>query len=188
MTAADGDRFSELLLALSETFKEPISETRAGLYFDALSDLSIEQLEQAVRLALRRSKFFPRPAELLDLVTGSPEEQADEAWAAVLDAVRRVGAYKTPALEESAMETVRRLFGTWSRCCQQLPAGGPELLGWRKTFIAAHQQSHRRREVAALLAAPALAGLLPEGSTVGPRSMPEARGAAVLPIRRKVAR
>src|SRR5690606_33933929 len=123
---------ASLMLALSETFNEPVSETRAGMYFDALSELTIQEVEQAMRLSLRRSKFFPRPAELLELVSGSAEDQADEAWQSVINAVRRVGAYRTPTLDDAAMDTVRRLFGTWSRACQQLPAGGPELLGWRK--------------------------------------------------------
>lgn len=182
MTGADVDRFSELMLALSETFNEPFSETRAGLYLDALSNLSIEQVEQAVRLSLRRSKFFPRPAELLELVAGSAEDQADEAWQAFVNAVPSVGAYRRPNLDEATMDTVRRLFRTWPDACQRLPPGGPELLGWRKAFIAAYQQSHRRREAAALLASPALAGLLPEGA--GPKSMDAPRSGNVVPMRK----
>lgn len=164
MTAQDEPRFAELMLALSETFREPLSSLRAALYFDALASLSIEQVEQAVRLAVKGKTFFPKPAELLELVDGSDDEQAASAWTAFCSAVSRCGYTRIPNLPDATMETVRVVFGNWKAACAALPAvsgeRGPELQGWRKQFIASYANTKRRQAVGELQAAPSLAGLI----------------------------
>lgn len=164
MTLDDKPRFAELMLALSETFREPVSSIRAELYFDALAYLPIESVEQAVRLAVKSKTFFPKPAELIELVEGNDNEQAAEAWTSFCAAVSRFGYTRTPDLPEATMETVRVVFGNWKAACAALPAvsgdRGPELQGWRKQFMASYANTKRRQALGELNAAPSLAGLL----------------------------
>lgn len=186
MTADDAPRFAELMAGLAETYAEPISKVRGSMYFDALSDLTIDQVELGVRLALRRSKFFPRPAEIREHVEGNTDDRAAEAWASLMNAIRRVGYVRLPELEPATMETVRRLFGTWRRCCELMPAGGPELQGWQKRFTTMYAGAENRAQAAALLSGPTLAGFLAEGA--GPKSMDSGRRAGTLVPMRKAAR
>jgi hypothetical protein len=134
MTEIDREPFAAALFALGDTFNEPMTRVRAEGYFDALSDYTLPQVNAAVRLSLRRCKFFPKPAELRELIEGDAEAASDAAWGAVLREIRRVGYIGTPDLEERTLRAIRELWGSWQRLCERLPAEGPELLGWIKQF------------------------------------------------------
>jgi len=63
-----------LLAILGETFNEPVSAARAAAYWMALEDVPMSALREAVFRAIRQCKFFPRPAELLELAgAGVPD-------------------------------------------------------------------------------------------------------------------
>lgn len=138
MTPADASVFAEAMLLLSETFNEPVSDLRTSAYFDALSDLDMVDVNRAVRTALRTCKFFPRPAELREILTGSPTDNSELAWASVLNEIRRVGWCGTPKLDARTMRAIAELWGGWIPLCEKLPGEGPELLGWAKQFKAIH--------------------------------------------------
>ena len=64
MTNQDTTKFAKLLAILGDTFAEPISELRIETYFEALSDMPIAKVQNAVKRAIRELDFFPKPAEL----------------------------------------------------------------------------------------------------------------------------
>jgi hypothetical protein len=130
----DRAAFAEGMIALCETFNEPISDIKVEAYFDALSEFSIGQVNGAIRLAMRQSTFMPRPASLREFIQGNASENADAAWGAVLREIRRVGYMGSPQLEPRALKAVNELWGSWRRLCETLPAEGPELVGWVKQF------------------------------------------------------
>lgn len=143
MTEADREPFAKMLYALGDTFNEPVSELRAEAYFDALSDLSLDAVLHAGRLAIRESRFFPRPVELREQIAGKVEDRAELAWVAVQELVRTVGYIgtdgngKPPAFpDEPTRRAAFELYGGWNALCSSLPAHGPELLGIAKQFKA----------------------------------------------------
>lgn len=141
MTDADRVAFVRAFLALSEAFSEPITDLKTEAYFDALSDLEIADVLPAMRDAVRECKFFPRPVEIRDRITGTPEDRAEIAWQAVLSLVRSVGWYQKPDgrwPDAAAQRAALELFGGWKALCEHLPSGGPELLGYRKAFVGAY--------------------------------------------------
>lgn len=80
MTDTDHPRFVALLAILAETFGETVTPPRLEGYWLALRDLPLEAVEWAVKLALIRSRFFPRPAELRELSgAGGPDAGLVEA-------------------------------------------------------------------------------------------------------------
>lgn len=164
MTPENRARFAELMFGMGETFNEPVSSVRAGAYFDALSDLPIEGVETAVRLAVRTLKFFPKPVELREMVEGAKGDEAALAFAAFQKEVSRVGYMHQPSLPEATMNTIRVVFGSWRAACAALPSPdserAPELMGWRKQFVAAYGDSKRREALGELQAAPQLAGVI----------------------------
>lgn len=147
MTTADVERLAQALGALGETFNEPVSKVRANAYLFALEDFTIGQVEDAIRQAIKHCKFFPRPAELRELLEGNPGDQAMLAWSELISEVRRVGSWRDPDLSPATAEAVRSLWGSWSHLCATLPGEGPELIGWMKqfqqTFSAHREQGHR---------------------------------------------
>lgn len=150
MTAADSKAFAAILHGLAEIYGEAVSPLRAELYFRALDDLSLEDVKRAANLHSRRSKFFPKPAELREAVTGPVEDRAELAWSAVLKLVRRCGYYQEPAREDWPDEQTRRaameLYGGWHRLCEALPGEGVGLVTAAKQFKATYGAYARREE------------------------------------------
>jgi hypothetical protein len=151
MTALDRDAFVQVMLALGETFNEPISEIRIVAYFDALNDLPLDQVVDGARSVMRTARFFPRPVDVREAVLGNPEERADVLWGHVIQQVHRVGymgvqriehtdtgirvTHHPPTFEDPlVIDTIERLWGSWRQMCETLPAGGGELVGWIKQF------------------------------------------------------
>lgn len=152
MTEVDRVAFAEGLFTLAEAFNEPISDAKVEAYFGALSDLAVQDVTHAMRLALRNGKFFPRPADLRETVEGDQEALADAAWGTVLKEIRRVGYMGVPNLEPQTMRAVRELWGSWQRLCETLPAEGPELVGWIKQFKQVYESGERTDQRALTMA------------------------------------
>lgn len=157
-----------MLYALGETFNEPVSEVRAEAYIDALSDLPTDALITACKRAIRESKFFPRPAELRELVEGSAVDRAEIAWNAMRRMVRQIGYYATPADADWPDDATRRaaleLYGGWAALCSRLPAEGPEMLGAAKLFKANYLAYVNRERVDQALPAASVSGYLHDGN------------------------
>lgn len=146
MTELDRVPFAEGMLVLSETFNEPVSELRTEGYFEALRDHDINEVNRAIRQAMRACKFFPKPVELRELIDGTTADAAEAAWGTVLREIRRVGYIGTPNLEPRTFKAVCELWGSWQRLCTTLPAEGPELVGWIKQFKATYASVERNDE------------------------------------------
>src|SRR5262249_12841596 len=115
MTNDDFPGFKAVLGALAEVYDAPISAERALLYFGALSAHDLETVGAAVQAHIKRSKFFPKPAELIELIEGDPEDKAVRAWQhAMLTACRaRFGQYVD--LGDSIAHAAVELAGGWAR-------------------------------------------------------------------------
>ncbi|HXJ36986.1 MAG TPA: hypothetical protein VMS22_23360 [Candidatus Eisenbacteria bacterium] len=74
MTKDDRAVFGRHLIALAETFAEPMSSARLYGYFAALTELPLPAVLRAIETALSTARFFPRPAELRELAgVGAPD-------------------------------------------------------------------------------------------------------------------
>jgi hypothetical protein len=151
VTGADRAAFAGLLKGLGEAFNEPVSDLRAEIYFAALEDRDIADVKAAVFAHIRAGKFFPRPAELRERISGNVEDQAEMAWQSLLREVRRVGYIGRPVLDAATSHAALGLFGgSWRTLCEHLPAQGPELLGYRKQFVASYGATARLAAAGAL--------------------------------------
>lgn len=163
MTDDDRPAFARGLYALGETFNEPVSELRAEAYFDALRDLPIVDVLNAMRQAIKAGRFFPRPVEIREAIEGSTEDQAEIAWTHLLREVRRVGYTGTPMWpDEATRRAALELYGGWVRLCESLPGDGPGLYAAAKQFKATFRAYANRERRDALPAATA-AGYLSDG-------------------------
>lgn len=143
MTDADRPYLAKMLQVFGSTFNEPVDDFKAEAYFVALREFSVDEIKTAAHAALKLDTFFPRPARLRELILGSVEDQADAAWAQVLQQIRWEGYTGKPQLPEATWDVVRELWGSWVHLCQTLPGEGPELLGWAKRFRAAYGSGQR---------------------------------------------
>lgn len=140
MTNQNRPAFAQALGILAEALGQPLSELRVEGYFAALRDLDLEDVLHAVETAMRTEEYpvLPTPGKLRTLAQGTVADEAEAAWLAFLEAVRRVGSYGTPTLPPAIDATLRAVYGGWVLACQELP--GPSM----RTF-----EDHRRRFLAA---------------------------------------
>lgn len=85
MEKSDDQKFAGLMAMLATAFGQENTELRIEVYFDALQDFTIEEVEGVVYLAIKTLKFFPKVAELRELVEGAPEDRALLAWQMAVD-------------------------------------------------------------------------------------------------------
>ena len=111
--------FCELFQALSKSENSVMSLPKQRVYLRALEDLGFEKIIQACRLAERSCKWFPSPAELRELVLGSPDQRAEIAWEAVSDAMSRYGAYRTVAFDDPIISRAIARCGGWISICDK---------------------------------------------------------------------
>ncbi len=118
MTTADFAHFSARLVELGELFDAKLSESKQLLYFQALSDLPLELVTDAVIQAARACKFFPKPVELRALVLGDDEDRAELAWLEYKRLARSCGGYGSPTFTDPALaDALVAVFGSWEGAC-----------------------------------------------------------------------
>lgn len=114
MTRADAGAFAAELAGLAEVFGEQVSQVRAQLYFEALSTFTLDEVRAAVRGAIRGCRFFPKPAELIEMLQGSAEDQAEVAWGRFLHALTHHGTYTSVDFGDPILHAViQTQFGGW---------------------------------------------------------------------------
>lgn len=110
----------EILTALAEVLprEKPLSETAMALYWRALERYTDEQVEQAAGEVVLRYKWFPRPAELIELIEGNQEDRAVIAWGKVLNGIATYGAYQSVRFDDPVIHSVIQLMGGWVDACR----------------------------------------------------------------------
>jgi hypothetical protein len=118
-------KFVELLTGMAEALGAEMSVAKLGIYENALSDLSDDQIEKAINIAAKTLRFFPKPLELLDLVGGNSEERAVMAWGLLLNTIKTVGKYQSIQFEDPKIAHVVEMMGGWVEVCS-MPADPKE--------------------------------------------------------------
>lgn len=115
MNATDNLKFKELLLAAGELYDKQITAALLGLYWKALADLTIGQIDQAITAHSNspdRGQYFPRPADLRYQLEGSSKQQeqadtdlAELGWQELMAHFRKWG-HRTPFFNQDPQELV----------------------------------------------------------------------------------
>lgn len=120
MDTGDNSLFRQRLIGLAEVFDVKLSPQRVALYFEALRDLPLEAVVQALNAAVRTLKWFPKPADIRALALGDVEDRAESAWMVFRQAMKVAGAYASLSIQDAALgECILALFGSWPAACAQ---------------------------------------------------------------------
>jgi hypothetical protein len=118
MEPKDRKRFAHCLLAASELYGKPVSESVTAIWWDALKAYDIGAVEVAFRRHFSNpdsGQFMPKPADIVRVVAGSSQDGAMVAWAKVDKAVRQVGPYAERLLRRSARQSRPARHGRMDR-------------------------------------------------------------------------
>lgn len=124
MTIDDMEQFQEIMTVLNESFGDinrPVSDIKMRFYFKALSDLTIDQLNDAA-IILANTKVihtFPTPAEIRQAVEGNPHDQGQIAFDKLITAVRSIGPYQTVIFDDPAIHAFIQSYGGWEEICDK---------------------------------------------------------------------
>jgi len=113
MQERDKENFSKMLLGLGELFDKEISEILLSIYWEALKPYPWTVVKEALNKAAVMCRFFPKPVEIIELIEGSDTEQAEEAWATLLDAIEQCGAYVSVVFADGRIARCIELMGGW---------------------------------------------------------------------------
>lgn len=139
----DKQKFQGLMAMLQENFNTETSAKKLELYFKVFESYAIEVFEEAVYLAIKTLKFYPKVADLLEIIEGRAEEKSLIAWQRVLEALRITGTYQSVKFEDSLIHYCIQQMGGWSR----FSTFTDEDLIWReKQFRELYQVGDRHKE------------------------------------------
>lgn len=150
MKIEDGDRFAVLMEWLNTAFpRQAISvEAQQMVYWPVLRDLTIDQVQRAVELALKHeTDFMPAPGKLREYVLGVAEDRAALAWARIKRAsLAGYGYYRDLDFGDPALHAAVVAMGGW-RVLYHLGFGESEQVDWvtaRKEFMQLYAHYERR--------------------------------------------
>lgn len=111
MTNDRGSRFHECMTILAAALEVELAPEREGIYAKFLKQYSIEQIEMAATLLIKRHKIktFPMIADFVEILEGSEDDAASVAWHKLLAGLHKPGPYETvdfgdPYLHQAAID------------------------------------------------------------------------------------
>lgn len=148
MRREDFRRFGMALSACAELYGKTVSEGAMSLWWQVLQRFEIEAVERAFREAVESpdsGQFMPRPADLVKRLEGTSADRSLIAWGKVLDAMQRVGAYRTVVFDDGAIHAAISDMGGWPAICR---GNVDELPFTQKRFCDLHRAYSARPDAA----------------------------------------
>lgn len=119
MTRSEAPDFLKMLTALGELFGAKLSGAAQTMYFNALRDLSLEEISDGVANCSRKLRFMPKPTEIRENITSFGaasclETDAAEAWQIARSALSHFGSSGPPKDWNPAIKTsIEAAYGSW---------------------------------------------------------------------------
>ncbi|MBA7588070.1 hypothetical protein ES708_30118 [subsurface metagenome] len=114
----DKKLFLQSLNGLESAFDEKVSEDRAKIYWDMLKNYSDMEMKKAVVGSIRGLKFFPKISEIIGLIEGNVEDEAEIAWLILKGKIERCDGYVSISFPENPIiGSVVEALGGWIEIC-----------------------------------------------------------------------
>ena len=120
------------------------SEARDQLYFDNLRDLKNEDFAKAVKLIIQNNKFFPKIAEIRQVIKNSDGDVL-EAWTRFREEIGENGVYGKPHFKRQILHDCVRHLGGWQTVSYVERKDMPFL---RRDFERVYKMLRQREEIA----------------------------------------
>ena len=106
-------KFKELMATMGELYDKPVTALLSTVYWKVLEPFSDDECEAAFKQVVLESKFFPRPAELVEILQGKKTDQAAVAWIKVVEGIRQHGEYVSVSFDDPVIHAVIEFMGGW---------------------------------------------------------------------------
>jgi len=92
-----------------------------SVWWQACEPFDFEQVSKALSAHAvdpERGQFAPKPADVVKALAGTKTDRARLAWSKALDAMGRVGAWKSVAFDDPIIHAVIEDLGGWVKLCR----------------------------------------------------------------------
>lgn len=132
------------LTKLSTAFDRDMPEVLQEVYLDSLADFSVEQIERSIGEGIQTLKFFPRVAELRQLVEGSGDDRSNSAWSSLLRAMADGGYASVKFLDPAIATALDATFDGWVQACRTVAMADEMMIAsYYKRFVPAYLTARR---------------------------------------------
>lgn len=155
----------DIAAGLAELLGRSLSPVAVALFVGALEDLPFEDVSLALSRIAQEGRFFPSPAEVRERCgcgAVSVEDRANAEATRVLEAVRRVGGYRSVVFDDPVtMAVIDSGFGGWIRLSRDL------LEDERKWFLIEFAKLYRSYHACGIKRGGVLAGIIEQTNAAG---------------------
>jgi hypothetical protein len=125
MTKDDLSEFAGLMAMLDMAFDKDASELRVEVYWQGLRQFDLEDVKRAVRRGIETASFYPKVAELRQMIQGDAESMAVLAWREVMRTIDRVGTYCSVAFADPVIHFAIENLEGWTAIGQWTKEDSP---------------------------------------------------------------
>ena len=139
MTESDRTELGTLLTQALGFYGQTLSPFALGVWWQACQGFALADVRKALTahaLDPDRGQFAPKPADLVRVLRGTSADRSLIAWGKVLDAMQRVGAYRSVVFDDGAIHAAISDMGGWPAVCRTLT---DELPFTQKRFCDLHR-------------------------------------------------
>ncbi len=131
-------KFSNSMTLLGELFDRKISQAMIDAYWTVLKPFDDQAYENAFNRLIATSKFFPRPADFIELLVVNNADRSEVEATRVLKAIKTLGAYQSVKFDDPITSAViQDSFGGWIKLCGELTEAKESW--FIKDFVRAYQ-------------------------------------------------
>jgi len=117
----DKKLFLKSLNGLESAFGEKLNEDRAKIYWDILKNYSDIEMKKAVVKSIRELKYFPKISEIISVIEGNSEDEAELAWQYFKEKLEDKGGYMSVSFPKyPAVAGVIDALGGWIKIGETL--------------------------------------------------------------------
>jgi len=113
--------FVELLTQALGFYGQAVSPFAVGVWWQACQGVELAQVRRALTAHAMdpdRGQFAPKPADIVRQLRGTQADRSLIAWGKVMDAMSRVGAYRSVAFDDGAIHAAIEDMGGWPTVCR----------------------------------------------------------------------
>ena len=125
MDKSEGNKFKELIAAISVTYGGDFTPAQTLLWWNMFKPYSAEVFERAVYQHMAdpdQGMFSPKPANIMKFISGTTKQndqavkdKAELAWHQVMDKIQRVGSYGSLSLDDKQAIAAVKAIGGWNK-------------------------------------------------------------------------
>lgn len=145
MKTGDQKQFGKVLASLAIAAGKEITEVTISVYFEALKDLSIQEVESAASQLIKtwdKPGMMPTPGQFREAIFGDAASRSSVALELLKTAMSKTGSYKSVAFADPALMVAIEHHGDWVEVCRTYrELRDKDLSYWEHNFKQIYQQA-----------------------------------------------